>query len=58
MIHTDPAVLKIQILQGQTAEFADTHSGSQQHYKFIVVLGVALVLSDEVHPNLLLFLGQ
>ena len=58
MVHTDPAVLKIQILQGQTAEFADTHSCSQQHHKFIVVFGVALVLSDEVHPYLLLPLGQ
>ena len=34
------------------------NSGSQQHHELIVVLGVALVLSDEIHPRLLLFLGH
>ena len=56
VIYSDFPPGKVQISLCQPAELADTHSGSQQHYKLVVILAVGLVLPDEIHPKCLLFL--
>ena len=56
VIYPDFSPGKVQISLCQPAELADTHSGSQQHYKLVVILAVGLVLPDEIHPKCLLFL--
>ena len=57
MIHPDSAVFKIQLLFGQTTQFADTHSGFQKHHEFIIVATVMFVRLDEVHKDVFLLLG-
>ena len=34
------------------------NSGSQQHHELIMVSGIDLIRTDEIHPRLLLFLGH
>lgn len=58
MIYPNPAVCKVQIAHSQTAKLADTHPGSKQNNKFIIILGIGLVLLDKGHPDVLLFLGH
>ena len=57
VIYSDPTFLKIQLLFGQTTQFADTHSGFQKHHEFIIVATVMLVRFDEVHKEVFLLLG-
>ena len=56
MIHTDFPAVKIQIALCQTAKLADTHSRSQQHDKFIIILCIGFIFTDKPHPKFLLFL--
>lgn len=54
MIHPDPAVLEVQVADGQAAELADPHTGAQQHDDLIQVLAAVVVLGDEIQELLLL----
>ena len=58
VIHTDSAILEVQILSGQTAKLADSHAGFQKHYKLIIVFVVSIVSLDEIHPDRQLFFGK
>ena len=58
MIHTDSAVLEIQVFLGKAAKLADSHPGFQQNNKLVVILGIGSVVPDVIHPGCELFIGQ
>ena len=58
VVHPDAPVLEVQVFACQTAELTDAQACIQQHDKLVVVLGIGLVLPDEVHPGPELLLGQ
>ena len=54
MIHPDLSILKIQVLHGQAAEFADPHPRTQKNVDLVPITAKVIVLRNEVHEQLLL----
>ena len=58
LLHPDLPAIKVKIADGQAAELADPHPGSQQYIKLIIVTAVVGILPDKVHEGFLLLRGQ
>ena len=56
MIYPDFPPDKVKISLCQPAKLADTHPGSQQYHKLVVILAVGFILPDEIHPKCLMLL--
>ena len=53
LFNPDFPVLKVKIAKGESAEFADPHSGSQQNNELIIVAAVVGVLFYKGHEDIL-----
>lgn len=56
VIYPDFPPDKVKISLCQPAKLADTHPGSQQYHKLVVILAVGFILPDEIHPKCLMLL--